>query len=97
MIPSRILNKSGQLTHEEYDVIKKHSEYGFELLRKEMDIPLLSAHCAFQHHEKWNGLGYPWGLVGEEISSLSWTMAVGMYLTLLTTHRRSYRRAIPAS
>ncbi|RXT08974.1 HD-GYP domain-containing protein [Ammoniphilus sp. CFH 90114] len=93
MIPSEILHKPGRLTDEEFDEIKKHSEYGFELLRKQVDIPLLSAHCALQHHEKWNGKGYPRGLAGEQIHPYARTMAVGDVFDALTTHR-VYRRAM---
>ena len=55
IVPTEILKKPGKLTEEEYMVIKKHPEEGFELLRKTQAVPLLVAHCAFQHHERLDG------------------------------------------
>lgn len=66
-IDPNILNKADELSHEEYQEVKKHSEYGFEILRQYADIPLLSKHIAYQHHERFDGNGYPRGLCGEEI------------------------------
>ncbi|MCK9907459.1 HD domain-containing protein, partial [Frankia sp. Cpl3] len=56
--------------------MKKHTEYGFEILRRQDDIPLLAAHCAFQHHERSDGSGYPRNLKGEEIHPYARIMAV---------------------
>jgi putative nucleotidyltransferase with HDIG domain len=66
-IPSEILNKPGKLTVEEYEQVKLHCELGFETLRKIHEIPLTVAHCALQHHERIDGLGYPRGLKNDEI------------------------------
>ncbi|MBP1934075.1 HD-GYP domain-containing protein [Ammoniphilus resinae] len=93
LLPEEILHKPGRLTNEEFAQIKEHTNIGFELLRKEWDIPLLAAHCAFQHHEKWDGTGYPRGLKGEEIHPYARIMAVGDVFDALTTHR-VYRRAM---
>lgn len=93
MIPPEVLHKPGRLTDDEFNVIKKHTEFGFDLLRKQYEVPLVSAHCAFQHHEKWNGKGYPRGLKGEEIHLYARTMAVGDVFDAMTTHR-VYRRAM---
>ena len=57
-----LLNKPGDLTTEEFIEIKRHAERGFEILRANQDISLLSAHIAYQHHERWDGNGYPRGL-----------------------------------
>ena len=61
-----ILLKPGPLTPEEWVEMKKHPEYGFRMLQ---NIPYLraAADIVYQHQEKWNGLGYPRGLKGEEI------------------------------
>jgi len=93
LLPEEILHKPGKLTDEEFAQIKEHTNIGFELLRKEWDIPLLAAHCAFQHHERWDGTGYPRGLKGEEIHPYARMMAVGDVFDALTTHR-VYRRAM---
>jgi HD-GYP domain-containing protein (c-di-GMP phosphodiesterase class II) len=65
-IPDRILMKSNKLTAEEWDVVRKHPIYGYDLvypveyLRDCLSIP-------YSHHERWDGTGYPQGLKGEQI------------------------------
>jgi putative nucleotidyltransferase with HDIG domain len=92
-IPLELLNKKGRLSAEEYDMIKKHSGYGFEILRNMHEISLPAAHCAFQHHEKLDGSGYPRGLKGDEIHPYAKIMAVGDVFDALTSNR-SYRGAM---
>jgi putative nucleotidyltransferase with HDIG domain len=92
-IPQGILHKPGRLTEEEFEQIKKHTEHGFELLRKTYEIPLSSAHCAYQHHEKLNGSGYPRGLKGDEIHPFAKVLSVCDVFDALTTHR-VYRRSM---
>jgi putative two-component system response regulator len=67
-IPDSILNKPGKLTPEEYEVIKTHSEIGHGILAKS-NRPILQAAAivAHEHHERWDGTGYPRGLKGEAI------------------------------
>jgi len=68
VIPDAILNKPGKLTPEEFDVMKAHAKRGYELLRgSKREIMSSAAIIAYQHHEKWNGKGYPQGLTGENI------------------------------
>lgn len=67
MIDSSLLNKPGDLTHLEFQEVKCHTEYGFDILRQYNELSLLSAHIAFQHHERWDGQGYPRGLAAESI------------------------------
>ena len=62
IVPTDILLKPGKLTEDEYRVIQMHPEEKFELLRKTPGVPLLVAHCAFQHHERLDGKGYPRGI-----------------------------------
>ena len=92
-IPKEIIDKPGKLTDEEFREIQKHTEHGFELLRKEQEIPLLAAHCAFQHHEKLDGTGYPRGLKGENIHYYAKVLAVADVFDALTSHR-CYRKAM---
>ena len=61
-IPVEILNKPGRLTADEYEAVKNHAKAGFDMLRRIPNISLLTAHCAFQHHERLDGTGYPRGL-----------------------------------
>lgn len=67
-IPDSILNKPGKLTDEEFEVMKHHALLGYEMLNKS-NRPLLKAAAiiAYEHHEKYDGTGYPRGLVGEDI------------------------------
>lgn len=86
-VPDGILKKPGTLTQEEFEWMKKHTEVGFELLRRQHEIPLLAAHCAYQHHERWDGSGYPRQLKGEDIHPYARLMAVADVFDALTTHR----------
>ena len=68
-IPDEILHKQGKLTKEEYQTMKKHANLGFYMLNK-MDRPLIkmAATIAHEHHEFYNGKGYPLGLTGDQIA-----------------------------
>lgn len=88
-----ILNKPGDLTREEFDEVKRHTIYGFEILRRYEDVSLLSAHVALQHHERWDGHGYPRTLSGEDIHEYARIVAVAdVYDALLADrpYRASY-------
>ncbi|QDX95646.1 HD-GYP domain-containing protein [Brevibacillus laterosporus] len=87
LIPPEILNKPGRLTDEEYEIVKQHTEIGFELLRKQIGIPLLTAHCAYQHHERIDGSGYPRQLKDMEIHPYAKILAVCDVFDALTSHR----------
>ncbi|MDD5157563.1 HD domain-containing phosphohydrolase [Sulfurimonas sp.] len=67
-IADSILNKPGIFTSSEFEIMKKHAELGHSMI-KNSDRPLLKAASivAHEHHEKWNGSGYPRGLSGEDI------------------------------
>jgi len=65
-IPDRILNKPGKLTDEEFDIIKTHTQIGYQILRAADEYSDLAIH-ALHHHERWDGKGYPSNLKGEDI------------------------------
>lgn len=68
-IPDSILNKPGKLTADEWEVMKSHSHLGYQMLRmSQRPLFKLAATITLEHHEKWDGSGYPYGLKGEEIS-----------------------------
>jgi HD-GYP domain-containing protein (c-di-GMP phosphodiesterase class II) len=92
-VPLELLRKPGPLTIEEFAEIKKHAEYGYLMLKDEPNIPLLSAHCAFQHHERINGSGYPRGLVGNDIHEYARWIGIVDSFDAMTTHR-AYRPAM---
>jgi response regulator RpfG family c-di-GMP phosphodiesterase len=67
-VPDAILNKPGKLTPEEFETIKKHTNHGYAMLNhSNRDIIKTAAIIAHQHHEKYDGQGYPNGLSGEDI------------------------------
>ncbi|CFX86134.1 HD domain [Syntrophomonas zehnderi OL-4] len=91
-ISKDILNKDDDLTREEYNEVKKHTEYGFDMLRRQDELSLFSAHIALQHHERWDGKGYPRGLAREDIHEYARIVAVAdVYDALLAD--RPYRSA----
>lgn len=67
MIPNEILNKPGKLTEYEYDEIKKHSEYSAEVMKTAEGLPHEAYDMGLHHHERYDGTGYPHGLIGDEI------------------------------
>jgi HD-GYP domain-containing protein (c-di-GMP phosphodiesterase class II) len=86
-ISMQVLLKPGALTTYEFEEMKRHTERGYYLLKDEPNIPLLAAHCAFQHHERINGSGYPRGLKGNEIHDFAkWVGIVDSY-DAMTNHR----------
>lgn len=90
-IPDSILLKPGKLTDEEWEIMRKHPVYAFEMissidyLRPALDIP----YC---HHEKWDGSGYPRGLKGKQIPPAARIFAVVDVYDALTSDR-PYRKA----
>lgn len=93
MIPLKVLKKPGRLTDMEFEHIKMHAEHGFELLRNTATIPLTAAHCAFQHHERLDGSGYPRGIKGDEIHMYGKLIAIADVFDAVTSNR-VYRNAM---
>ena len=88
-VPEAILQKPGRLTDAEYEIVKKHPEFGWAILRK---IPSLeeTSLLVLHHHERIDGRGYPGGLCGEEIPLGARIVAVvDAFDAMLST--RSYR------
>ncbi|HBV88209.1 MAG TPA: hypothetical protein DEF42_16515 [Desulfosporosinus sp.] len=92
-IPDSILKKPGKLTDEEFALMQAHTKIGFELLKKSNRQLLKSAAIiSHQHHEKWNGTGYPQGLKGEEIHIYGRITAVADVFDALASDR-CYKKA----
>ena len=75
-IDEKIINKPGKLTAEEYEQVKQHTTYGYELLKDIENIGEASKHIPYQHHERQDGKGYPRGLSGNnkiDSSSVGYT------------------------
>ncbi|HNH89615.1 MAG TPA: two-component system response regulator [Thiobacillaceae bacterium] len=87
-IPDALLTKPSKLSPEEWDVMRKHCEYGAAILG-DYPHPLFQASrvIALTHHEKWNGEGYPHGLAGEEIPRMGRIVALADVFDALTSVR----------
>ncbi|WP_042476125.1 HD-GYP domain-containing protein [Bacillus ndiopicus] len=96
LVPADILKKPGTLTEEEYNEMKLHARYGFDLLRNLHSISLLVAHCAFQHHERLDGSGYPRGLVEFEIHPFAKIIGVADVFDAVTSNRVYRQKALPS-
>ena len=96
-IPASILNKPGRLTPEEFDVIRTHSVIGASMLegltqyRKEPLLKVAIEICRW-HHERWDGGGYPDGLLGEQIPISAQVVALADVYDALTSDR-CYKKA----
>ncbi len=93
LVPKNIILKEGPLNSEEYEVIKGHTEKGYDYLRNISGLTTGIRLIAQQHHERVDGLGYPKGLKGDEISLLSKIVAVADVYDALTSNR-PYRKAM---
>lgn len=96
MVPKDILTKPGRLTNDEFEMMKMHARYGFDLLRNLHSISLLVAHCAFQHHERIDGSGYPRGLVDFEIHPFAKIIGVADVFDAVTTNRVYREKMLPS-
>lgn len=94
-IPDRILLKPGRLTGQEFTIMQRHSQIGYEILKDSPSHFLqLGATIALNHHEKFDGSGYPAGLAGRAIPLEARIVAVADVFDALTTER-PYKRAWP--
>jgi putative two-component system response regulator len=93
-IPDRILLKPGKLDQTEYDIIKLHTVIGGKILTDAKRFPVIDAGSiiACQHHEKWDGSGYPTGLKGENIHIFARIVSIVDVFDALTSER-PYKKA----
>jgi diguanylate cyclase (GGDEF)-like protein/putative nucleotidyltransferase with HDIG domain len=92
-VPEHIINKPGRLTPEEFEKMKIHPVVGAEILER-VAFPYPVVPIVRSHHEKWDGSGYPDGLIGEEIPIGARVLSVVDTLDALSTDRQ-YRNALP--
>jgi response regulator RpfG family c-di-GMP phosphodiesterase len=93
--PDAVLLKPGRLTPEEWEIMKQHPTVGLQILDgSQRPILKAAAVIAHQHHEKWDGSGYPQGLKGEQIHPYARIVAVADVFDALT-HERCYKEAWP--
>lgn len=92
IVPTEVLNKVGKLTREEWAIMKRHPEAGLELVA-DIDFPGDVRAIIRNHHERWDGKGYPDGFAGEDIPFAARILCVADVYDALTT-TRSYRPSL---
>jgi len=91
-LPSEILSKPGRLTTSEFELIKTHSQIGYNIL-KDIEFPWPLAEIILQHHERMDGSGYPQGISGEDVLHEARIVAVADVVEAISSHR-PYRPAL---
>ena len=91
-VPAEILSKPSKLTENEFNLLKSHSQTGYDIL-KNVDFPWPIAKIVLQHHERMDGSGYPQGLKGEEILLAARIIGVADVVEAMVSHR-PYRPAM---
>ena len=91
-VPSEILSKPSKLKEIEMELIRSHSEVGFDIL-KDIEFPWPIAQVVFQHHERLDGSGYPRGLSGNDILIEAKVIAVADVVEAMSSHR-PYRASL---
>lgn len=94
-IPLEILNKPSRLTRDEYLEMMQHSQYGVDITHSTMNLSERIVHIIEQHHEKWDGSGYPAGLTGTKIERFARIVAVADVYDALTANRVYRKRYMP--
>lgn len=94
MVPVEILNKPGRLTDAEFMVMREHASHGADLLSKTHGVSEIAYRAAAEHHERYDGSGYPNGLKGEHISIYGQMMAIVDVYDAITSIR-VYHKGMP--
>ena len=91
-VPGEILSKPGNISQNEFGIIKEHPQVGYNIL-KTVDFPWPIAQIVLQHHERMDGSGYPNGISGENILLEARILAVADVVEAMASHR-PYRAAL---
>lgn len=91
-VPNEIIAKADKLTLNEYEIVKKHSILGYEMI-KDYPLDVRVKHAALMHHERCDGSGYPNGFRGDQIQEFSKMVAIADVYDAMTSDRR-YRKGI---
>ena len=94
-IDDKILKKPGRLTSQEFEIMKTHVEEGRKILDKIENIPEIAKHIAYEHHERYDGSGYPAGLKGDKISKIGRMVAICDVYDALSSVRVYHNALIP--
>ena len=95
-IPLAILNKPGRLTDEEFALMRRHPEYGVDILRDSPDLTPASLEIVLSHHERLDGSGYPNGLAGAQLSTYTQIVAIADVYDAVTSDRVYQKGRTPA-
>lgn len=95
MVPQEILKKPVQLNSEEFEEIKRHTYYGFEILKNARGISMTASYIALGHHERLDGSGYPYQLKNENIHKAAKIVAVSDVFDALTSDRIYRKKLYP--
>ncbi len=87
LIPKEILTKTEKLTDEEYEIMKKHPVFGYEIIRAYSSYPSIIQKIVLLHHEKVSGKGYPFGLRGEQMGEGAQIISLANTFDTITTPR----------
>jgi len=96
LVPDHILNKPGPLTDEEFAIIKKHPEDGYNILRQSPEIGPIPLDITLHHHERRDGSGYPNKQASDEISELAQMAAIVDVYDAITADR-CYHKGMSAA
>lgn len=95
-IPQEIVNKTGKLTDEEEEIMKKHPRLGYKYLSSTYNVSALSKIIVLQHHERFDGCGYPDGLKNDKIMDLSAIVSIADTYDNLSTDSPNRKALFPS-
>jgi HD-GYP domain-containing protein (c-di-GMP phosphodiesterase class II) len=90
LVPDGVLTKPGRLTAQEYDHVRRHPEFGYKILALQSNWDEVAT-IVHQHHERWDGTGYPNGIAGEAIHPLARAVAVLDVFSAMVSDRPYHR------
>lgn len=86
-IPKEVLNKPGRLTDKEFQIMKLHTQLGFQVIKEELKLPYKISRVALEHQERFSGSGYPKNLKGDEIGLFSQICAIADVYDAISSKR----------
>lgn len=95
LIPESILSKNDTLSDEEIQLVRTHAEEGYRFAKDEFNLPMRSYLAILQHHERYDGMGYPMQRAGDEISIYGRIVAIADVFDALSSRRRTRHAMSP--
>lgn len=92
-LDSTLISKPGKLTHDEYELVKQHPKLGYDMV-KDYDIDPIIKQIILQHHENWDGTGYPYQLHNLQVNRLARLVHIADVYDALCA-KRSYKEELP--